>query len=37
VREPSISQLRGDFVAAAAVILVVTVGAALVHYLFGVV
>jgi hypothetical protein len=36
MREPTLDELRQNFLAAAAVILAITIGAAVVHYLFGV-
>lgn len=36
MREPTLDSLRRDFLTAAAVIAAITIGAAVVHYLFGV-
>jgi hypothetical protein len=36
VTEPTIERLRREFIAAAAVISAITVGAGVVHFLFGV-
>ena len=36
MREPTLDELRRDFLAAAAVIVAITIAAAVVHYLFGV-